>query len=75
MSITRRELLAGAAAAAVTPTLIPSMVTGPFPARKDFALPAGEVYLNSAYIHPLPRASAEAIRRHAEMRMGKRERR
>ena len=56
MSLTRRELLAGtaqlAAAAAFQPT------AAALPARRDFAIPAGQTYLNGAFIHPMPIAAA-----------------
>jgi selenocysteine lyase/cysteine desulfurase len=79
--LTRRSLLAhagglvAASAAIDLASATAAPMTDDFPARKDFALPAGQVYLNSAYIHPMPRAAAEAVQRYAEMRLGKRERR
>jgi len=41
---------------------------GPLPARDDFAIPAGQTYLNSAFIHPVPVAAAEAVRRYLDTR-------
>lgn len=79
MTITRRELLAGAgglATAAVAPIgLIPPIDIGPFPARDAFAIPKGIRYLNSAYIHPISRASAAALQHYAEQRLLREERR
>jgi selenocysteine lyase/cysteine desulfurase len=73
MSLTRRELIAGtvqmAAAAAVQ-----SAVDGPLPARAEFAIPAGQTYLNCAFIHPMPVASAQAVSRYIESRTFSRER-
>jgi selenocysteine lyase/cysteine desulfurase len=79
MDMTRRELLAGAgglAAAAAWHTLnirlpevpVPHDASGTLPARGDFAIPAGQTYLNSAFIHPVPVAAAEAVRRYLETR-------
>ena len=72
MSLTRRELLAGtthlAAAAAFQPT------AGSLPDRGAFAIPAGQTYLNGAFIHPLPVASAQAVARYVESRTFSRER-
>jgi selenocysteine lyase/cysteine desulfurase len=71
MSLTRRELLAGAAlatAAAVQPA------DGSLPARRDFAIPSGQTYLNSAFIHPIPLVAAQAVSRYVETRTFSRER-
>lgn len=38
------------------------------PRKADFAIPAGETYINSAYVHPLPAAGREALRRYTESR-------
>lgn len=76
--LSRRTLLAqagGLVAATVATDLVAQTVAtpaaAPFPARRDFALPSGQVYLNSAYIHPMPRASAQAMRQYEEMRLGR----
>ena len=72
MSLTRRELLSGTAqlaAAAAFPR-----ADGPLPARGDFAIPAGQTYLNSAFIHPIPVAAAQAVSRYIETRTFSRER-
>ena len=78
--ISRRELLAGLgtmAAMGVTrelasPPLLHGAssvpLTGPFPAKNDFAIPDGVTYLNSAYTHPMPLAAAAALREWAEFR-------
>jgi selenocysteine lyase/cysteine desulfurase len=72
MSLTRRELLAGttqlAAAAAFQST------ASSLPDRGAFAIPAGLTYLNGAFIHPLPVASAQAVARYVESRTFSRER-
>ena len=73
MDITRRELLAGMGGLAATsalrglPVRIPEVTvtplpTGSLPARGDFAIPAGQTYLNCAFIHPVPVAAADAVR-------------
>ena len=79
MDVTRRELLAGmggllAAAACGTqgaPSPAPAM-TRPLgdalPVREDFAIPAGQSWLNSAFIHPIPIAAANAVRSYLETR-------
>jgi len=72
MSLTRRELLAGAAQLAAAPAVQPS--DGSLPAWRDFAIPAGQTYLNSAFIHPIPVASAQAVSRYIETRTFSRER-
>jgi len=78
-NITRRDLLAGAggaAAMAAGMTLAghhgtpgsPRASSGTLPARDDFAIPPGQVYLNSAFIHPIPVAAADAVRRYLATR-------
>ena len=79
MDVTRRELLAGmggllAAAACGTrgaPSPAPA-TTRPLgealPVRGDFAIPAGQTWLNSAFIHPVPVAAANAVRTYLETR-------
>ena len=47
---------------------MPHPTAGPLPARDDFAIPAGQTYLNSAFIHPVPVAAAEAVRRYLDTR-------
>jgi selenocysteine lyase/cysteine desulfurase len=72
MSLTRRQLLAGttrlAAAAAFQPA------DGSLPDRRAFAIPAGQTYLNGAFIHPMPVAAAQAVVRYVESRAFSRER-
>ena len=79
MDITRRDLLAGAgglaAAAALKALPIPLPETpmpdargGPLPVRGDFAIRGDQTYLNSAFIHPVPVAAAEAVRRYLDTR-------
>ena len=82
MQINRRDILAGfggiAASAALssaqtsasrTTTRVAGPVEKTFPRKSDFAIPDGLTYINGAYTHPLPIASAEAMRRNAELRM------
>ena len=38
------------------------------PVRGDFAIPAGQTWLNSAFIHPVPVAAANAVRSYLETR-------
>jgi selenocysteine lyase/cysteine desulfurase len=79
MDLSRRELLASmggfAAAAAYSahlpPPASPDMarpVGDPLPARGDFAIPSDQTYLNSAFIHPVPVAAANAVRSYLETR-------
>jgi selenocysteine lyase/cysteine desulfurase len=72
MSLTRRELLAGTAQVAAAAAFQPR--DGSLPARRDFAIPAGQTYLNSAFIHPIPVAAAQAVSRYVETRTFSRER-
>ena len=76
MTITRRTLLTGAAqlaAAGVVP-LAQARPDGLLPARRDFAIPSGATYLNSAFIHPMPTVAANAVNRYIETRTFSRER-
>ena len=85
MSITRRDLLTragGVAAAAAAGTLTEERLQalalqasdGALPAKRDFAIPAGQTYLNCAFIHPVPLITADAITRYIETRSFQRER-
>ena len=38
------------------------------PRKADFDIPAGETYINSAYVHPMPNVGREALRRYLESR-------
>jgi selenocysteine lyase/cysteine desulfurase len=38
------------------------------PRKADFAIPAGETYINSAYVHPMPNLGREALRKYVESR-------
>jgi selenocysteine lyase/cysteine desulfurase len=72
MDVTRRELLAGmgglvAAACGAQGTPAPAPVAArplgdTLPVRGDFAIPADQTWLNSAFIHPIPTAAAGAVR-------------
>jgi selenocysteine lyase/cysteine desulfurase len=72
MSLTRRALLTGTAQLAAATAFRPA--SGALPARRDFAIPAGVAYLNSAFIHPIPIAAANAATRYIESRTFSRER-
>jgi selenocysteine lyase/cysteine desulfurase len=84
MSITRRALLTGAAQLAAVGAVAnndrPSDAAalqssdGTLPARRDFAIPSGQTYLNSAFIHPIPLVAADAMSRYLETRTFSRER-
>jgi selenocysteine lyase/cysteine desulfurase len=74
----RRGILAGlgalAAAGIAPPLTFITNSTSSFrsasslPTKQDFAIPAGVTYLNCAYTHPMPLASAAALREWAEFR-------
>jgi selenocysteine lyase/cysteine desulfurase len=82
--ISRREILAGLgtlAAAGIRNPLTsfansrensqetsPSRASSSLPAKQDFRIPAGVTYINSAYTHPMPVASAAALREWTEFR-------
>jgi selenocysteine lyase/cysteine desulfurase len=79
MNPSRREFLTGVGGLAALGAIPPlrresfpapaeaSAPPSPFPAKNDFAIPEGVTYLNSAYTHPLPVASMEALRQYAEV--------
>ena len=65
MSVSRRHLVAGAglvAQGALEQTASPSTPIA-FPRKQDFLIPSGHTYINGAYIHPMPIAAAENVRR------------
>ena len=81
----RREFVSGMAALGSAAVLdgVPHTQTAPavsaarvagadlsLPRKADFAIPEGETYINSAYVHPMPLAGREALRRYAESRSG-----
>ena len=83
MHISRRDLIAGAAAAVGTAAarklaaqlpletaMLPSPSNAPegFPRKSDFAIPTGLTYINGAYTHPMPTVAANALRQYAEAR-------
>jgi selenocysteine lyase/cysteine desulfurase len=72
MTLTRRQLLTGTAQLAAAAAFQPS--TTALPDRGAFAIPAGQTYLNGAFIHPMPVASARAVTRYIESRAFSRER-
>ena len=71
MKLARRLLLGGCgglvAAGALRPAFGQSSAPD-FPHRQDFALLPGHTYINGAYIHPLPVAAADNLRRYAQSR-------
>lgn len=81
MSLTRRDLLAGIGSLAVSSTVesgVSAQASKPgtaasappltLPRKTDFAIGAGDTYINCAYIHPLSIASAENVQRYARAR-------
>jgi len=79
MAISRRELLAGLGTVAAVGLAPPGLCSSAqessapstaatLPAKNDFAIPDGLTYLNCAYTHPMPIASAAALREWAEFR-------
>ena len=73
----RREFVSGMAAlgSAVALNGIPRAHATPalsadlsLPRKADFAIPEGETYINSAYVHPMPNVGREALRSYAESR-------
>src|SRR5262249_47706236 len=81
MSINRRDILTGLGALGAMATLSPSQTDvcaqsgaasgssdKTFPRKSEFAIPAGLTYINGAYTHPMPVATADAVRRNAEAR-------
>ncbi len=80
MSIKRRDVLTALgslAASGIAPRLAfatqpqtrpPSSGPPVFPAKKDFTIPEGVTYINSAYTHPMPIVAAEALRQYADLR-------
>lgn len=71
MSVDRRTVLGGFGGMAATSLLAPSRSDGDeatgvegFPRKREFAIPAGHTYINGAYIHPMPVATAENVRRY-----------
>lgn len=38
------------------------------PLKADFAIPEGETYINSAYVHPMPKVGREALQKYIESR-------
>lgn len=86
MTLSRRDLLTGiggvitATALGTVSARIPEppvgeASNGTLPAKGDFAIPAGQTYINSAFIHPLPILSADAAKRYLDTRALREERR
>lgn len=76
---TRREFLAGmggigalalegASSRLLSGALAAPSSTPALPAKRDFAIPKGVTYINSAYTHPMPIAAAKAARTYVDMR-------
>lgn len=80
MKVGRREFLTGLSGVGVlsavrgfssesfTPEPRSSVAVSPLPVKSDFAIPEGVTYLNSAYVHPMPKAAVETARQYAELR-------
>lgn len=73
--LTRRELIAGMGGMALTSSVrgrpgagAPDDRTAGSPHRADFAIPADLTFINSAYTHPLPIKSVEAVQVHLARR-------
>ncbi len=74
MDLSRRELIAGTGGLLASSVMSNLPAPGPLPAKGDFAIPPGQTYLNSAFIHPMPIASAEAVKRYLDTRTFREER-
>src|SRR5215471_16316058 len=61
-------VLDGSPRAQTAPAAPASSADLSLPRKADFAIPEGETYINSAYVHPMPIAGREALRRYAESR-------
>jgi selenocysteine lyase/cysteine desulfurase len=83
MDLTRREILTSLGGLAVPALAAPAAASGRpdpspgqraaasdvrFPRKDDFAIGDGQTYLNSAYIHPMPKAAADNLRRYCASR-------
>jgi selenocysteine lyase/cysteine desulfurase len=66
MNLSRRHLVAGLGFAAQAS--LPATTPAAFPRKQDFAIPSGHTYINGAYIHPMPIAAAENVRRYIDSR-------
>lgn len=75
----RRKFVSAVAAlgtAAVLPDISPAQTASTastaadlsLPRKADFAIPEGETYINGAYVHPLPIAGREALRKYVDSR-------
>jgi len=80
-TISRRELLAqasGVATAAVFPGLLAEPLVGQapvapqtaLPRKADFTNPEAVIFLNGAYMHPMPNVVRAAVREYNDMRSG-----
>lgn len=81
MTITRRQVIAGMGSLAASSALdspahdsswlfsdAATQTAVRFPMKADFAIREGDTYINSAFIHPMSRASADNVRRYARAR-------
>ncbi len=78
MKANRREFLTGMgglAALAAMPRFgseglqaDPGPSSSTLPVKRDFTIPEGVTYINSAYTHPIPKVGVEAARKYAELR-------
>ena len=56
------------AGSAVRPAMGQTGGVSGFPRKRDFALLPGHTYINGAYIHPMPVATADNVRKYAQSR-------
>jgi selenocysteine lyase/cysteine desulfurase len=70
MNVARRMLLTGCGGVAAGSALRSAFGQHPagFPRKQDFALLPRHTYINGAYIHPMPVATADNVRRYAQSR-------
>jgi len=80
MNMSRREVLAGLGSMAARHATLgvrshalpfaadPSQGATSLPTKRDFAIPEGVTYLNSAYTHPIPLPGLAALRDYADRR-------
>jgi selenocysteine lyase/cysteine desulfurase len=61
-------VLDGISGAQTAPAVPVSGTDVSLPRKADFAIPEGETYINSAYVHPMPNLGREALRRYLESR-------
>src|SRR5690348_17776091 len=62
MEMNRRELLTGVAGMVVASQVGARAAAAEFPRKDDFSFAEGVTYINGAFTHPMPKASADAYR-------------